>query len=244
MRKRTLVLGLAFITGSVVWGSIAWFKIPVTEVDWRSPRKASEEIWRSVQQSYAPSKPQKLAACHKRLLARGVKFKMVSSTAVSPNQLARGCHKEGAVLVREIGGVSFGNQVSLSCPAALAMADWINKDLQPLAQIKYEQPVKRIHHIGTYQCRKIAGSRRMSQHSFANAIDISGFSLKNGKRISVLNHWKKPAKDSDFLKSVGRSACGRFNLVLSPDYNAAHRDHFHFDMGFYRRCRIDDDPIS
>ena len=32
-------------------------------------------------------------------------------------------------------------------------------------------------------------------------------------------------------KRCGASACKRFRTVLSPDYNAAHHDHFHFDMG-------------
>jgi len=28
-----------------------------------------------------------------------------------------------------------------------------------------------------------------------------------------------------------------FSVVLSPDYNAAHRNHFHVDVGPWWRCR-------
>jgi len=36
-----------------------------------------------------------------------------------------------------------------------------------------------------------------------------------------------------WLREVGAAA----RVTLSPDYNAAHRDHFHFDMGPYSSCR-------
>jgi hypothetical protein len=36
---------------------------------------------------------------------------------------------------------------------------------------------------------------------------------------------------------VRDGACLFFDGVLSPDYNAAHRDHLHLDRGRYRYCR-------
>jgi len=32
------------------------------------------------------------------------------------------------------------------------------------------------------------------------------------------------------LQAVRGGACGYFTTVLSPDYNAAHADHFHLDQ--------------
>jgi hypothetical protein len=76
----------------------------------------------------------------------------------------------------------------------------------------------------------------MSEHAQANAFDISGFRLKSGKLISVLNHWPNTSAESKFLHAARDSACDYFNLTLSPDYNAAHKDHFHVDMGWIRSC--------
>ncbi|MBU2089188.1 MAG: extensin family protein, partial [Alphaproteobacteria bacterium] len=33
------------------------------------------------------------------------------------------------------------------------------------------------------------------------------------------------------------SACRYFNTVLGPEYNTAHADHFHLDLGKSRICR-------
>jgi hypothetical protein len=40
-----------------------------------------------------------------------------------------------------------------------------------------------------------------------------------------------------FLQEARDGACRFFDGVLGPDYNAAHRDHFHLDRGPYRICR-------
>ena len=61
-------------------------------------------------------------------------------------------------------------------------------------------------------------------------IDIAGFVLEDGRRISVLRDWNDDEEERRFLRVVRDGACGVFATVLSPDYNAAHADHFHFDQ--------------
>ncbi|WP_370239460.1 extensin family protein, partial [Neptunomonas phycophila] len=63
-----------------------------------------------------------------------------------------------------------------------------------------------------------------------NAIDIAGFILKNGERISIKRDWKNAGQKSNFLKAIRDGACDVYATVLSPEYNAAHADHFHFDQ--------------
>ena len=91
--------------------------------------------------------------------------------------------------------------------------------------------VVRIDTYGTYNCRRIAGSSRLSQHAKADAVDVAAFLLADGRRISLQNGWNGDAASRAFLRRIRDSACKRFNTVLSPDYNAAHHDHLHFDMG-------------
>jgi hypothetical protein len=64
---------------------------------------------------------------------------------------------------------------------------------------------------------------------------VAGFVLANGERIRVVNDWNN--SHGAFLREVRDGACQFFDGVLSPDYNAAHRDHFHLDRGPYRICR-------
>ena len=88
----------------------------------------------------------------------------------------------------------------------------------------------RIETFGSYSCRDVAGSGRRSAHATAAAIDVSGFVLADGRRISVEEDWNGgDAQERAFLRTVHRSACKRFDTVLGPDYNSAHENHLHVE---------------
>ncbi|WHO40360.1 extensin family protein [Sphingobium sp. AP49] len=134
--------------------------------------------------------------------------------------------------------------VAPSCPVAAALRVWEWQVVQPAAQRLFGQPVRSITHFGSYSCRRMYGRSQgdFSEHATADAIDISGFTLADGRRISVIGDWKGQGKDAAFLHAVRDGACGLFSTVLSPDYNAAHRDHFHLDQAErgatgWRACR-------
>jgi hypothetical protein len=73
--------------------------------------------------------------------------------------------------------------------------------------------------------------------AFANAWDVASFELEDGTLIGILKDWDGERKKANFLREARKSACGIFRVTLSPDYNAAHRDHFHLDMGPGKSCR-------
>ncbi len=75
----------------------------------------------------------------------------------------------------------------------------------------------------------------MSKHATARAIDISAITLSNGRRFVLTKDWSKDPQN--FLRQARDAACNRFPLVLSPDYNALHADHFHLEEGGWLRCR-------
>ncbi len=123
------------------------------------------------------------------------------------------------------------------CAVAARLYLWERNVVQPAAQRSFQEPVVEIVHFGSYNCRLMRHGTTMSEHATANAFDISGFRLKSGKIISVLKDWSDTGARGDFLRRVHDGLCAHFNLTLSPDYNADHRDHFHVDMGMWRRCR-------
>ena len=108
-----------------------------------------------------------------------------------------------------------------------------------LAAAYFSASVRRTLNLGTFSCRQIRGGGRMSEHATANAIDISGFVLSDGRQIALLNNWNDESAEGAFLREVAAGSCRFFNVVFGPDDNAAHADHFHFDMGPFRRCRYD-----
>ena len=86
--------------------------------------------------------------------------------------------------------------------------------------------------------RNIAGSTRRSAHARAEAIDIAAFVLEDGRRVSVLDDWNNgTGAEREFLRVVSRSACKRFGTVLGPEYNAAHANHLHLEIGGGSFCR-------
>lgn len=134
--------------------------------------------------------------------------------------------------------------LGIACPVAAALALWQWEVVQPAAERHFRMRVSRIEHLGSYNCRRLYGrsSGDFSQHATADAVDISGFRLADGTRISMVGDWKDGGAKAAFLRDVRDGACGVFATVLSPDYNAAHRDHLHLDqanrgaMG-WRACR-------
>ncbi|MDQ0738928.1 hypothetical protein QF045_001788 [Pseudomonas sp. W4I3] len=135
--------------------------------------------------------------------------------------------------------VGLSSSFLASCPLAVAFALFERHSVQPAAQAIYGQAVMRVDHLGSFACRNIynRAEGRLSQHASANALDIAGFRLADGRSISVLKGWPGEGADARFLRQVRDSACHAFNGVLSPDYNAAHRNHFHLDMGGWWVCR-------
>lgn len=120
-----------------------------------------------------------------------------------------------------------------TCSVALALELWRRDSLEPLAREMFDSGVARVEHFGAFSCRRTYGRAegRWSEHATGNAIDISAVVLEDGMRISVLDDWDSTDGDkAAFLRRIRDGACRSFATVLSPDYNAAHRDHFHFDM--------------
>ncbi len=80
--------------------------------------------------------------------------------------------------------------------------------------------------------RGAIGAKVLSEHALANAVDVAGFDLADGRRVMVETGWRSDdARVREFLQVIHTSACRRFQTVLSPDYNAAHHNHLHLDMG-------------
>ena len=121
--------------------------------------------------------------------------------------------------------------VVTSCPVAAALVLFERQVLQPAALRHLSSPVSEVRHAGSYSCRRLYGRSEggFSEHATADAIDIVGFRLADGSTVSVLRDWGAGNKGA-FLDEVHDGACRLFATALSPNYNAAHADHLHFDQ--------------
>lgn len=179
--------------------------------------------------------------CRALLERAGVRF-----AALLPRRAGSQCGYEHAVRLDRGGALAIDYRPALgaNCAVAAGLALWEWHVVQPAGQRHFGQAVASIDHFGSYSCRRLYGRERggWSEHASANAVDIAGFTLADGTRISVLNDWDDHGPRGRFLDEVRDGACRLFATVLSPDYNAAHRDHFHLDQAErggwgWRACR-------
>ncbi|RST30917.1 extensin family protein [Sphingomonas ginkgonis] len=120
-----------------------------------------------------------------------------------------------------------------SCPLAAGLLLWDRDVLQPAAHDLYGERAVQLLHAGTLSCRRLYGRKAgaFSEHATANAIDLVGVRLAGGRTILVGSGWRGgDPRAAAFLHRLRDGACGLFTTTLSPDYNKAHRGHFHLDL--------------
>lgn len=169
------------------------------------------------------------ASCIRSLSSNGTRFTALPDTYAGP-----GCHRLGTVQLMSISGdrnsFAVSNIGAVQCDVANAFSNWARFGVDRAARQILGSPLAQIETMGSYACRNVAGSDKRSAHSRAEAIDVSGFVLADGRRIRLDEDWTGgSAAEREFLRVVRSSACKRFGTVLSPDYNRAHADHFHLE---------------
>ena len=223
---RGVVLGLL--------GLVAWFGLhalpdainPFSPVELTSPVGPLTNVkLRLLQPRYE--------ACLATIKRRGIAIER--QTISSP---LKGCGIEKALKLTKA-PLSHGGPLDMSCGLAAALLIWEGQVVVPQSQDLLGSPVTRIRHYGTYSCRNMNNAKtgRLSAHAEGRAIDIAGFDLADGRRVSVLKDWGKDNAKGRFLKAVHDDACRIFNVVLGPDFNDLHKDHFHFDMSVWNTCK-------
>lgn len=172
-------------------------------------------------------------ACLAALEMTGAPF-----TAIAAIRTGKGCGVEDAVLA-DAGYMSHPDRdkLEMTCALAARLYLWERNVVAPAAEKHFGVELDRVEALGAFSCRTIAGFDKMSEHAFGKAADISGFRLANGRRITVLKSWSSKGAEGRFLREIHDRACGLFDVTLGPDYDAAHANHFHLDVGGDRACR-------
>jgi len=134
--------------------------------------------------------------------------------------------------VSSVGPVGLKPAATLACPIVSALDHWITEAIQPAAMRWFGARVVEIKQISAYSCRGMNGNpnAHISEHAFGNALDVAGFTLADGRYISVQHGWKGLPEEQGFLRDVEGAACQRFNTVLAPGANVYHYNHIHVDL--------------
>ncbi|HEK1690819.1 TPA: extensin family protein [Pseudomonas putida] len=228
MRALVLLCGLLLVAGLLwQWG-------------WRLPQ--AWDPWAALDVRQPPNllTPYKLSRlrddpqlCRQALATTSLRYRAQADSPASAN-----CPLQNIWRIEQ-GQARLSSSFLASCPLAVAYALFEKHGLQPAAQQVFGQPVAQVEHLGSFACRNVYNRKqgRVSQHATANALDISGFRLQDGQRIVLARDWQAGGPKAAFLRQVQQAACKSFSTVLGPEYNAAHRNHFHVDMGLWQICR-------
>jgi hypothetical protein len=218
-----IMLGLAFV--------FADRTVPPQHLLWK-PLRLGDPVGIATKPKVASADA---AACRAVLLKGGVSFQPIAD-----RQDGFCAIKDAMVLTAGLPTPKPAGAV-MTCHEALAYSLWIRQVVQPAAREILGSEVTSIDQYGSYVCRRIYGSAKdadkVSQHAYANALDVGGFRLADGRQVLVEKAWRGDPREALFVHRVRDGACGVFNGVLSPDYNAAHYNHLHLDMGPYAMCR-------
>ena len=186
---------------------------------------------------WAPPAPD---GCRETLRGAGLKW---IPWPLRPQKLSTGvvCEApEGISISRGASGMRYQPAARVNCAFGLRLSKF-ETIVQEEAQRILGSRVRAIVQLGTYNCRRMAAYPDLtSEHSFANAIDVSVFVLRNGRRVVVEHDWvpaSKPATTpaATFLRKLTRRLYDEqiFTVVLTPSYDKHHRNHLHLDGAPY-----------
>ncbi|MEI9804192.1 MAG: extensin family protein [Pseudolabrys sp.] len=170
-------------------------------------------------------------------------YEQPAQRALPPLGPSRGPQTTGA-----IAPAALTPPATLACPLVSALDRWVADGVQPAAMHWFRTQVVEIKQISAYSCRGMvgAGISHISEHAFGNALDVAGFVLADGRKITVKDGWHGTPEEQGFLHDVQLFACETFTTVLSPGYNAEHYNHIHVDLmrraSGRRPCRPDAIP--
>ena len=170
------------------------------------------------------------------LRASGVVFRKVADQT-GP----RGCRIKDAIEITEVAGIKLSKPSIVTMALAERFDIWVREVLVPAAKEELGAEVSKLWIFGTYSCRFARGRRwggvrrRLSQHAYANAIDIGGMWLGNGELINIRKDWRRRGRRV-FLRRIALKGCDVFSVALTPDYDRVHRNHLHFDAASHKLC--------
>jgi hypothetical protein len=209
----------------------------------------------SAQPTPAPSAPSTQEApaafsCQARLSSDRAVFKSIGELAGDSSGPA-GCGARDAVLLQRIilsdhTLVAVEPPAKMRCEMAEAITDFVREDLAPAAAA-LGSPLSAIENHDSYDCRgrnRIFGAK-LSEHGYANALDVRSIRLRDGRVIRPSD----AGASLTFRTAMKAGVCNRFTTVLGPGSDGYHEDHIHMDRaerrsGGYKLCRweLRDEP--
>lgn len=174
----------------------------------------------------------KRASCYDELEARHVGFKKTKKPGIA----------NAIEVTGTLGGVDVVGEGSLVIDCSLAVSlDEAGRYMRALG-------IEKAVFASAYSRRNVRGTNHPSKHSYGLAIDVSGFSGADLGAMRIARDYEQGLGDAVDCVGIPMTQAGAvlkvlqcqlvrsglFHLVLSPDYDDAHHDHFHLEVKPWR----------
>lgn len=129
--------------------------------------------------------------------------------------------------------VPLSGAITTSCAMATALPEWV-AEVDGYLWARENTRVESVLVGTSYMCRNVGAGEtgRLSEHAFANALDVIGFTLEDGRSVTLPAGWiDSLSPEGRLLRYAHDAACSRFTTTLGPEANAEHHDHLHLDFG-------------
>ncbi|WP_244870037.1 extensin family protein [Pseudorhodobacter ferrugineus] len=142
-----------------------------------------------------------------------------------------GCGVDSPVRITAVDGVTLSTPATIDCDTARALRKWVTNKVKPAFG---RNEVTQLHVAAHYVCRGRNNKKgaRISEHGRGKAIDVSGFTLADGTKLSIQADYKSSRGKA--IRKAHKGACGIFGTTLGPGSDGYHEDHLHFDTAKYR----------
>lgn len=124
-------------------------------------------------------------------------------------------------------------RIITDCGMATAFPAWV-EEVDSYVKARDKTEIESIILSTSYQCRNVDNAKvgNLSFHAFADALDVMGFTLADGRTISIAAGFNGTTEQGrDILHFARDAACTHFMTVLSPDADSYHQDNMHLDLG-------------
>ena len=184
-----------------------------------------QEAYASLPDAAVAAAPATPSACQMRLA------KIAAFQALPVLVGAGDCGATDAVLMDTVilpdqSKVAVTPPATMRCPMAEEVARWVRDDVVP--SLKNLPPLRGLDNFASYDCRGRNNVRaaQMSEHGKADALDVRGFRLADGRELTLTDI--NLAKD--WREAIRSSVCARFSTVLGPGSDGYHEEHVHLDL--------------
>jgi hypothetical protein len=166
----------------------------------------------------------------------------VAYEARDPIDGAGDCGAAFPLHVTAIDDVALEPAIIVRCPVARALARWLDGSVIPAADAHLDAEIATVFTAGAYVCRgrNRQEDARLSEHAFANAVDVTGIDFEARTAVPVEPRDGRETPEARFQRTIRAEACAYFRTVLGPGSDAYHDDHLHLDQrertNDYRLC--------